>query len=109
MPYHSGNRIVDQVVKASVPESEGLEFESCLQQDYSGSSHTSNLKIGTPVATLPGAWHYRVSTGTSQPRVSILWMGEVESLICNFYLSVAARTIVWVDPSLRHTSILLEH
>ena len=23
---------------------------------FSGSSHTSDLKIGTPVATLPGAW-----------------------------------------------------
>ena len=31
---------------------------------FSGSSHTSDLKIGTPVATLPGAWRYRVSTGT---------------------------------------------
>ena len=29
-------------------------------------------KIGTPVATLPGAWHYRVSTGTGRPGVSIL-------------------------------------
>ena len=39
---------------------------------FSGSSHTSDLKIGTPVATLPGAWCYRVSTGTGQPVVSIL-------------------------------------
>ena len=30
---------------------------------FSGSSHTSDLKIGTPVATLPGAWRYRVSAG----------------------------------------------
>ena len=29
---------------------------------FSGMSHTSGLKIGTPVATLPGAWRYRVST-----------------------------------------------
>ena len=36
------------------------------------SSHTSDLKIGTPVATLPGAWRYRVSTGTGRPGVSIL-------------------------------------
>ena len=61
---------------------------------FSGSSHTSDSKIGTPVATLPGAWHYRVSTGTGQPGVSILWLGEVEHLICNFYLSVAARKTV---------------
>ena len=39
---------------------------------FSGSSHTSDLKIGTPVATLPGAWRYRVSTGTGRPGVSIL-------------------------------------
>ena len=37
-----------------------------------GSSDTSDLKIGTPVATLPGAWRYRVSTGTGRPGVSIL-------------------------------------
>ena len=75
---------------------------------FSGSSHTSDWKIGTPVATLPGAWWYRVSTGTGQPGVSILWLGEVERLICNFYLRVAARKIVWADPSLRYTSLLLE-
>ena len=39
---------------------------------FKGSSHTSDLKIGTPVATLPGAWRYRVSTGTGLPGVSIL-------------------------------------
>ena len=58
---------------------------------FSGSSHTSDSKLGTPVATLPGAWRYRVSVGTGQPGVSILCLGEVASLICNFYLSVAAR------------------
>ena len=39
---------------------------------FSGSSQTSDLKIGTPVATLPGAWRYRVSAGTGRPGVSIL-------------------------------------
>ena len=39
---------------------------------FSGTSHTSDLKMGTPVATLPGAWRYRVSTGTGRPGVSIL-------------------------------------
>ena len=39
---------------------------------FSGSSHTSDLKIGTPVATLPGVWRYRVSAGTGRPSVSIL-------------------------------------
>ena len=73
----------------------------------SGSSHTSDLKIGTPVATLPDAWRYRVSAGTGRPGVSILWLGEVDCLICNFCLSVAAREIVWADPTLRCTSLLL--
>ena len=93
--------------KASASRAEDPGFESRLRRDFSGSSHTSDLKIGTPVATLPGAWRYRVSTGTGRPGVSILWLGEVERLICNFYLSVAARKIVWADPSLRYTSLLL--
>ena len=45
----------ERKVRGSNPASDGI---------FSGSSHTSDLKIGTPVATLPGAWHYRVSTGT---------------------------------------------
>ena len=61
---------------------------------FPGSSHASDLKIGIPVATLPGAWRYRVSARTGWPGVSILSQGEMESLICNFYLSVAARKIV---------------
>ena len=64
--------------------------DSCLRWDFSGSGHTSDFKIGTPVAILPGAWHYRVSTGTGWPGVSILLVGEIESLICNFCFSVAA-------------------
>ena len=39
---------------------------------FSGSSHTCDLNIGTPVATLPGAWRYTVSAGTGRPGVSIL-------------------------------------
>ena len=74
---------------------------------FSGLSHTSDLKIGTLVATLPGAWCSRVSAGNGRPSVSILWLGEMESLICNIYLSVAACKIVWADPSLRYTSMLL--
>ena len=70
-------------------------FESRLLRHFlSGSSHTSDIKVGSPVATLPGAWRYRVSAGTGRPGVSILWLGEMESLVCNFYLSVAARKLV---------------
>ena len=53
------------MVKVSTLEADNLGFESCLQRDFSGSSHTSDLKIDTPVATLPDAWHYRVSWDSS--------------------------------------------
>ena len=101
------DRLAGLVVKASTLGAEDPGFQSCLWQDFSMSSHTSDLKIGTPVAILPGAWRYRVSAGIGQPSVSILWLGEVDSLICNFYLSVAAHKIVYADPSLRYTSMLL--
>ena len=100
-------RLVGLVVKASASRVEDRGFEPSYAGIFPGSSHTSDSKIGTPVATLPGAWHYRVSTGTGRPSVSILWLGEMESLIRNFCLCVAARKIVWVDPSLRYTHMLL--
>ena len=97
---HFFHRLVGLVVRP-------LPRERKILGIFSGSSHTSDSKIGTPVATLSGTWRYRVSTGTGRPGVSILWLGEVERLICNFHLSVAARKIVWADPSLRYTSLLL--
>ena len=42
----------------------------------------------------------------SEKRESNLWLGKMESLICTFYLSVAARKIVRADPSPRYTSML---
>ena len=48
-------RLVGLVIKASTSRTEDPEFESRLRRDFSGSSHTSDSKIGTPVATLPGA------------------------------------------------------
>ena len=66
------DRLVGLVVKASASRAEGPRFESAGAGMFSGSSHTSDFKIGTPVATLPGAWRYRVSTGTGRPGVSIL-------------------------------------
>ena len=60
------------MVKASASKVEDPGFESRLRRDFFGSSHTSDLETGTPVATLPGAWCYRVSTATGQPGVSIL-------------------------------------
>ena len=46
-------------------------FESRLRRDFYGSSHTGDLKIGTPMATLPGAWRYMVSAGTGLSGVSV--------------------------------------
>ena len=60
------------MVKASALGAEDPGFESRLRRDLSGSSHISDLKMGTPVATLPGACHYRVSAGVGRPGVSIL-------------------------------------
>ena len=60
------------MVKASASRAEDPGYESRLRRDFSGSSHTSDLKMGTPVATLPGSWRYRVSVGTGRPDVSIL-------------------------------------
>ena len=51
------------------------------------------------MATLPGPWRYRVSAGTGWHSVSILWLSEIQSFICSFYLSVAACAIVWADMS----------
>ena len=73
MPHYSTphHHLAGLVVKVSASEAEDSGFESHLLQDFSGSSHTSNL-TGTLVPTLPGAWHYRVSAGTGRPSVSIL-------------------------------------
>ena len=93
------DRLGGLVVKASASGAEDPGFESRLPRDF--------FWVDLKLTTLPGAWHYRVSAGTGRPGVSILWLGEVESLICNFYLSVAAGKIVWADPSLRYTRMLL--
>ena len=48
-------------------------FDSRLRcVDFSGSCHTSDLNIGTPVAPLTDTWRDRVSTGTGWPGISIL-------------------------------------
>ena len=90
---------VGLVVKVSTSRVEDPWFIFCLHcGDFSWSSHTSDLNIGAPVASLPGVWCYRVSTGTGWLGVSILWLGEMESLNCNFCLSVAACKIEQIHP-----------
>ena len=55
MRFFCSERLFGLVVKASASGAKGPEFECRLRRDFSGSSHISDLKIGTPVATLPGA------------------------------------------------------
>ena len=38
------------------------------------------------VATLQDTWCYGVSTGTGCSCVNVLWLAEMENLICSFYL-----------------------
>ena len=65
--------LVGLVVKASTLRAADLGFASRMYLgDFSMLSHTSDLKIGTPVATVPGAWRSRLSAGTGCPGVSIL-------------------------------------
>ena len=92
------HRLVGLVVRRPPQERKVPGSNPACAGIFSGSSHTSDLNIGTPVASLPGAWRYRVSAGTGRPGVSILWLGEMESFICSFYLSVAACKIVQIRP-----------
>ena len=66
------DRLVGLVVRRPPREREVPGSNPASAGIFSGSSHTSDFKIGTPVATLPGAWRYRVSTGTGRPGVGIL-------------------------------------
>ena len=50
----SQDRLAGLVVKTSASGAEDPGFESRLRWDFSGLSHTSDFKIGTPVANLPG-------------------------------------------------------
>ena len=54
---------------------------------------TSDPEVGSPVATLPDAWHCRVSARTCWPGVSVLWLDGIVSLIFNCYLSIAANSV----------------
>ena len=103
---HRKHRLVGWVVKASASRVNDSGFESCLRHEnfLKVESHQW-LKNGHSSGW--GTWRSRVSTKTGQPSVSRLWLGEVESLICNFYLNVAACKLVWTDPSLTYTSMLL--
>ena len=49
---------------------------------------------------LPGAWHYRLSTGTGWPSITILWLGEMRSLICSFCFREEAWKLVYAGSPL---------
>ena len=49
-----------------------LLIPTCTMDFFPGRVIAVDVKIGTPVATLPGAWHYGVSAGSGWPDVSIL-------------------------------------
>ena len=70
--FSTKNPPLGLVVNSSASGTEDPGFEFRLPQDFSGSSHTSDIKIGTPVSTLPGALCYKVNVGTGRPGVSIL-------------------------------------
>ena len=64
-----------QTATSLVPLGSSREEDSGVESRLSrGSSHTNDLKISTPTATLPGAWRYRVSAGTGWPDVSTLFL-----------------------------------
>ena len=64
------DHLIGLVVKVSALIVTDPGFDSCLGcGDFSVSSHTSDLKIGTQVATLPSVIG---SAGTGWPGVSIL-------------------------------------
>ena len=66
--YH----LIRLVVECPPPERQtGFDSHFC-RGFFSKSSQTSDLKIGSPVVTLPDAWCYRVSVGTGWTSASIL-------------------------------------
>ena len=96
------------VPEVSCPPQEGQTWDRTLLSphgDFSKMRQTSDLNIGVIVATLPGVWCYMVSTETGWPSVSVLRLGEISCLICNFYHSMAAWTIVYTDMPLRHRHV----
>ena len=68
------------VAKASAPRAADLSLIPAFTRNFFPGQFIPVAKIDSPVATLPSAWHYKVSTGTGLSGVSILWRGRTESL-----------------------------
>ena len=71
-PLSGRHRLVGLVVRRPPRERKVPGSNPACDGIFSGASHTCDSKIGTPVASLPGAWRYRVRAGTGRPGVSIL-------------------------------------
>ena len=65
-------RLDGLVVKASFSRAEDPGSNPACAGIFPSRVIPVTKKIGTPVVTLPGAWHYRVIAGTGWPGVSIL-------------------------------------
>ena len=79
------------MVKASASREEDPQFEFRLGRDFSGPSLTSDLKIGTPVATLPGI------TGSALGLVGLM------SVYCDWMslqVQSATSVLVWQQVNL---------
>ena len=60
----TSDHLAGRVVKASASRAKIPGSIPACAGIFPGSSHPIDLKIDTRVATLPGAWRYRVSAGT---------------------------------------------
>ena len=70
----------------------------CRKVSQNLDNKKENSRAGNQFVLNLSQFQYRVSTGTGWPGVSILWLGEIKSLICNFCLSVVALTIELIRP-----------
>ena len=61
--YAGVTTFIGLAVKVSASRAAEPGFDSRLRQDFTGSGRTSDLKIGIPVAALPGTCCYWVSLG----------------------------------------------
>ena len=67
------HHLVGQVVKAYASKAADLGSIPAFAVDlFTGRVMPETIKIGTPGATLPGVWRYRVSPGTGRTGVSTL-------------------------------------
>ena len=66
-------------------------------RSFCRSSHTTDLKTGTPVAILPGARRHRINVGTGWPCVSIRWLSKTKFDLQ--LLSQCGRTYSWLSKS----------